>query len=173
MAMDWIEIQYKIRDYHPRFFLKRALTPARIEIAKRKDIGEQAKEIDAAIRAISRRGRDKEGIFGNELEHRLNDLEKDILAIRLDWGWEISLWVMALPDSRKIWPFGSELTEDEFEDLLTNQWQKDGREKYETAQQKIDRIFPNQTHLQRPSNIPPQNEPPDETPPEPDGGCRL
>jgi hypothetical protein len=173
MAMDWIAIQYKIREYHQWFFLKRALTPARIEFAKHKDTGEQAKQIDAAIRAISRRERDKEGIFCEDLNARLTELEKDILAIRLDWVWQSSLWILSRADSYKIWPFGSELTEDEFEDLLTNQWQKDGREKYATAQQKIDRLFPNQTHLTRPASMPPsQSEPPPEKPPRPDDDSR-
>jgi hypothetical protein len=170
MAMDWIAIQYKVRDYRPRFFLNRALTPARIDLAKRKDIGEQAKQIDALVRAISRKERDTEGILAERLEAGMSELEKDIFAIRLDWVWQTSLWILARTDSHKIWPFGSELTEDEFEDLLINQWQKDGREKYETAQQKIDRAFPNQTHLKRPASTPPpQSEPPPETPP-PHGG---
>lgn len=160
--MDWIAIQYKIRDYHPRFFSGRELTAPRIDRAKSQDIGEQAKEIDAAIRAISRRERDKEGIFGSELEHRLTDLEKDILAIRLDWAWQISL-------SPPNWPFGEELTEDEFEHLLINLWQKDGREKYQTRQQRIDASFPNQTRLQKPaSNLPPQSDIQSGTQPPPD-----
>lgn len=167
MAMDWIEIQYRLRDYLPKFSVK-SLTASRIDSAKSKDTGEQAKLIDALIKQISRRGRDPEGIHAAQLDRQLPDIEKDILTIRLDWAFEISKWM--LTKHGQVWEYGSELTEDEFEHLLMQGWQKYGREKYETQQQRIDRRFPNQTKLKPlASKKPPQNEnqtgrqhPPDE-----------
>jgi len=167
MAMDWIEIQYRVRDYLPKFSVK-ALNSSRIDSAKSKDTGEQAKLIDAIIRQISRKGRDPKGIYAEQLDRQLPEVEKDILTIRLDWVYQASKWMLLKPG--QVWPYGSELTEDEFENLLTQTWQKHGREKYETEQQRIDRIFPNQTKLKPPANKKqPQNEnqferqhPPDE-----------
>jgi hypothetical protein len=155
MAMDWIEIQYRVRDYRLKFSAK-SLTEPRIESAKSKDIGEQAKQIDAVIRAISRRGRDPEGIFGVELERRLTDLEKDILAIRLDWAFQLSTYYLSVPG--EVWPYGEELTEDEFEQILISQWHAVGREKYQTAQQRIDSILEKQGIIQSAKRKPPQSD---------------
>jgi hypothetical protein len=143
-----------------------ALTASRIESAKSKDIGEQAEQIDAAIRAISRRGRDPEGIFAAELKNRLSPLEQDILAIRLDWAWQLSLYYNSVPG--EVWPYGEELTEDEFEQILIIQWREVGREKFQTAQQRIDLILEKQGVKRPAKKTPPQSDDPRGRRPPPD-----
>jgi hypothetical protein len=133
--MDWLELQDKVGRLRRRYFCEREIPQSKIDSAKSKDIGESAKSIDAAIRIISRATRK------DEIEEiGLTEDEKDILAIRLDWAFQIAIREGA--NDRR--PYGQTMTEDEFEELLINQWQKVGREKYETQQHRIDRIFPNQ-----------------------------
>jgi hypothetical protein len=162
--MDWLELQHKVRPHREKYFSLRALTAPRIESAKRRDIGEQAKSIDAAIRAISR--------GGHVLDSSMTEDEKDILAIRLDWADQIaSRQSLRIPTSPS--EYNQELTEDEVEHLLINQWQNEGRDAYKTLQQQIDSAFPNQTRLKKPgSNMPPQSEPPHDTPQTPDEDFR-
>jgi hypothetical protein len=139
MAVDWLSIQSVIRGYRPRFLSARALTASRIEHARHADAGEQARQIDAAVRDIANSRHGQESILGAELEMRLTDLEKDILAIRLDWAFQVSEYMLS--KDGQFWPFGEELTEDEFEHLLTDVWREYGRENYQTAQQKIDALL--------------------------------
>jgi len=162
--MDWLELQHKLRPHWDKYFSQRALTALRIESAKHRDIGEQAKNIDAAIRAISREGK--------VLDSSMTEDAKDILAIRLDWAVQIaSRQSLRIPTSPS--EYNQELTEDEVEHLLINQWQDGEREAYKTLQQQIDSAFPNQTRLKKTeSTMPSQNKFPHDKPSLPDEGFR-
>ena len=79
MNMDWLELQDKVGRLWKRYFDGREIPLSRIESAKNRDIGEQAKSIDAVIRIVSRSARK------DDLEElQLTEDEKDVLAVRLD-----------------------------------------------------------------------------------------
>jgi hypothetical protein len=119
--MDWIQFQHAIRPHLYIYFRDRSLTPTRIENAKSKDIGEQAKKIDELIPVIWRK---------NELPP-MSELEKDILAIRLEWADTFSKM-----DART-WPIGDKLTESGFVYFLTDHWQNVGRAKYKNLSKRF------------------------------------
>jgi hypothetical protein len=113
--MDWIGFQHKVRPFWQKYFCQRPMTLPKVESAKNKDIGEQAKSIDAIIRAISR--------GGSFLPP--SDEEQDMLAIRFDWGRQV-----ASNNALHSWPLGEEVSEDDFEHILVKMWHRHGREKY-------------------------------------------
>jgi hypothetical protein len=154
-SMDWIGFQHKLRPDWIKYFSERALTLPRIESAKSRDIGEQAKNIDAVIRALSR--------GGHFLP--LSEDENDILAIRLDWAWQFSKQHIFDP-----WPLGEEATEDGFEQLLINQWQQEGRETYQTEKERINSLLKKVGTKQPANRAPSQNEPPPKKPSSPPHG---
>lgn len=123
--MEWLEFADKIRPRWRTYFQERKISLPKIESAKSKDTGEQAKQIDAVIRMIARSEK------GEFREPPLTEDEKDILGIRLDWAyWIASEMGMKRPGEVGFEPYGSRVSEEEIEDILINRWQKEGREKY-------------------------------------------
>jgi hypothetical protein len=113
--MDWLGIERIVRPHVETYFFARSVSPARIEIARNKDIGEGARQIDAAVRAL----------FRQRVPPRLSEDEADMLAIRLHWAWQV-----AYLESQK--PFEKiELgAEDELESVLIDLWHAGGRLQY-------------------------------------------
>lgn len=160
--MEWLELQDKIGRLCKRYFDGRKISFSRIESAKNRDTGEQAKQIDAAIRSISRSPR-KDDVE----EMQLTEDEKDILAIRLDWALNLAI------TEAQVGPhvYGQTMTEDEFEELLINQWQKNGRDTYKTQQQKINEAFEKAgIKLTPPGDKKPEQGGDETKPPSPPGG---
>ena len=114
--MDWLGIECIVRPHVETYFFARSVSPARIEIARSKDTGEGAKQIDAAVRAL----------FRQRVPPRLSEDEADMLAIRLHWAWQV-----AFVESQK--PFEKiELgAEDELESVLIDLWHAGGRLQYQ------------------------------------------
>ena len=113
--MDWLGIECIVRPHVETYFFARSVSPARIEIARSKDTGEGAKQIDAAVRALFRQG----------VRPQLTEDEADMLAIRLHWAWQL-----AVVEGQK--PFENiELgAEDELESVLIDLWHSGGRLQY-------------------------------------------
>jgi hypothetical protein len=123
--MEWLEFSDKIRPRWRTYYHERKISLSKIQSAKNKDTGEQAKQIDAVIRMIARTEK------GEFREPPLTGDEKDILGIRLDWAYWIAAEMGAKrPGEVGFEPYGSRVSEEEIEDFLINRWQKEGREKY-------------------------------------------
>jgi hypothetical protein len=114
--MDWIGFQYRIRRLHDAYFRDRKISESRAYSAKSRDTGEEAKKIDDAILDLWRRGRCEQ----------LSEDEKDILAIRLNWAWKISL-IESVKPFEKI----ETLSETDFVRVLISDWRNSGRDTYE------------------------------------------
>jgi hypothetical protein len=124
--MDWLEFQHSLRPHWQAYFSSRALTSERVAAARSSDIGAQAKDIDAAIRLISRQGN----------LQRMSELDKDILGIRLDWAWHFAMRHLC-----EKWPIGDGVNEEEFERLLIDRWREVGRIEYEMRSDGIKKIL--------------------------------
>jgi hypothetical protein len=117
--MDWLEFQLRIRRLHDFYFRDRRVSRCRAESARNKDTGEQAKRIDDAILDLYHKGRCDP----------LSEDEKDMLAVRLNWAWRVSLARATAPFDPSRSP--ETLSVSDFGHVLITLWRTEGRESYE------------------------------------------